>query len=49
MSHQRAVLRPAWDRLLLGGHLVIMDSKLILPLSLWLMKRTMLGNPLIHP
>ncbi len=24
-------------------------AKLILPLSLWLMKHTMLGNPLIHP
>ncbi len=57
MSHHRAVLRRAWDQLLPGGHLVIMDAKLppgpigklILPFSVWLMKRTMLGNPLIHP
>ena len=40
-----------------GGRLVIMDAKvppgpagrLIRPFGLWLMKRTMLGNPLIHP
>lgn len=57
MPHHRAVLRRAWDQLLPGGTLVIMDAKvppglsgkLVLPFSLWLMKRTMLGNPLIHP
>jgi ubiquinone/menaquinone biosynthesis C-methylase UbiE len=57
MPHHRAVLRKAWDQLLPGGHLVIMDAKvppgpsgkLVLPFSLWLMKHTMLGNPLIHP
>jgi ubiquinone/menaquinone biosynthesis C-methylase UbiE len=57
MPHHRAVLRRAWDRLLPGGRLVIMDAKvppgpsgkLVLPFSLWLMKHTMLGNPLIHP
>jgi hypothetical protein len=26
-----------------------LSGKLVLPFSLWLMKRTMLGNPLIHP
>jgi len=26
-----------------------LGERLILPFSLWLMKRTMLGNPLIHP
>lgn len=57
MPHHRAVLRKAWDQLLPGGRLVIMDAKvppglsgkLVLPFSLWLMKHTMLGNPLIHP
>jgi ubiquinone/menaquinone biosynthesis C-methylase UbiE len=57
MPHHRAVLRNAWDQLLPGGRLVIMDAKvppglsgkLVLPFSLWLMKHTMLGNPLIHP
>jgi demethylmenaquinone methyltransferase/2-methoxy-6-polyprenyl-1,4-benzoquinol methylase len=57
MPHHRAVLQRAWDQLRPGGHLVIMDAKLppglggrlILPFSLWLMKRTMLGNPLIRP
>jgi ubiquinone/menaquinone biosynthesis C-methylase UbiE len=57
MPHHRAVLRRAWRQLRPGGRLVIMDAKvppgwggcLILPFSLWLMKHTMLGNPLIHP
>jgi demethylmenaquinone methyltransferase/2-methoxy-6-polyprenyl-1,4-benzoquinol methylase len=57
MPHHLAVLRRAWDQLRPGGRLVIMDAKvpegpgakLILPFSLWLMKHTMLGNPLIQP
>jgi ubiquinone/menaquinone biosynthesis C-methylase UbiE len=57
MPNHRAVLRKAWDQLVPGGRLVIMDAKvppglsarLVLPFSLWLMKHTMLGNPLIHP
>ena len=57
MPHHRAVLRKAWGQLRPGGRLVIMDAKLprgpggqlILPFSLWLMKHTMLGNPLIRP
>jgi ubiquinone/menaquinone biosynthesis C-methylase UbiE len=57
MPHHRAVLRNVWDQLRPGGRLVIMDAKLppglggrlILPFSLWLMKHTMLGNPLIQP
>jgi ubiquinone/menaquinone biosynthesis C-methylase UbiE len=57
MPHHRDVLRHAWQQLRPGGRLVIMDAKLppgwggrlILPFTLWLMKRTMLGNPLIHP
>jgi ubiquinone/menaquinone biosynthesis C-methylase UbiE len=57
MPHHRSVLRKAWDQLRPGGRLVIVDAKvpsgiagkLLLPFGLWLMKRTMLGNPLIHP
>jgi ubiquinone/menaquinone biosynthesis C-methylase UbiE len=57
MPHHRAVLENVWNQLRPGGRLVIMDAKvppgwggrLILPFSLWLMKHTMLGNPLIHP
>jgi len=57
MPHHRAVLQKAWEQLRPGGRLVIMDAKvtpgwggrLILPFSLWLMRHTMLGNPLIHP
>lgn len=57
MPHHRDVLRHAWQMLRPGGRLVIMDAKLppgwggrlILPFTLWLMKRTMLGNPLIRP
>jgi demethylmenaquinone methyltransferase/2-methoxy-6-polyprenyl-1,4-benzoquinol methylase len=57
MPHHFAVLRHAWSQLRPGGRLVIMDAKLppglggqlVLPFSLWLMKRTMLGNPLIRP
>jgi len=51
------VLRRAWDQLRPGGRLVIMDAKvpsgpaekIVSPFSLWLMKHTMLGNPLIKP
>ena len=57
MPHHLAVLHHAWNLLRPGGRLVIMDAKLppglggrlVLPFSLWLMKRTMLGNPLIQP
>ena len=57
IPHHLAVLRHAWNQLRPGGSLVIMDAKLpagvggelILPFSLWLMRRTMLGNPLIRP
>ncbi|MEA2987379.1 MAG: hypothetical protein QOG83_90 [Alphaproteobacteria bacterium] len=57
MPHHLVVLRQAWNQLRPGGRLVIMDAKLppglggrlVLPFSLWLMKRTMLGNPLIRP
>jgi SAM-dependent methyltransferase len=57
MPHHLKVLCQAWKQLRPGGRLVIMDAKLppglggrlILPFSLWLMKRTMLGNPYIQP
>jgi ubiquinone/menaquinone biosynthesis C-methylase UbiE len=57
MPHHLTVLRGAWNALRPGGRLVIMDAKLppglagrlILPFSLWLMKRTLLGNPYIRP
>ena len=57
MPHHLAVLHRAWSQLRPGGSLVVMDAKLppglggkmVLPFSLWLMKRTMLGNPLIRP
>ena len=57
MPHHLTVLREAWAQLRPGGRLVIMDAKLppglggrlVLPFSLWLMKHTMLGNPLIKP
>jgi demethylmenaquinone methyltransferase/2-methoxy-6-polyprenyl-1,4-benzoquinol methylase len=57
IPHHLAVLHHAWSLLRPGGRLVVMDAKLppglggrlILPFSLWLMKWTMLGNPLIKP
>ena len=57
MPHHRAVLQHALSQLRPGGRIVIMDAKLpsgrfgqrILPFSLWLMRRTFLGNPLIQP
>ena len=57
MPHHLAVLRHAWKMLRPGGRIVIMDGKvppglmgqLALPFGLWLMKRTMLGNPFIKP
>lgn len=57
MPHHLTVLHHALKQLRPGGRIVIMDAKvppglggrLILPFSLWLMRRTMLGNPLIKP
>jgi len=57
IPHHRAVLRRVWQQLRPGGSLVIMDARLppghggrlLLPFSLWLMRHTMLGNPLIKP
>jgi demethylmenaquinone methyltransferase/2-methoxy-6-polyprenyl-1,4-benzoquinol methylase len=57
MPHHLAVLRHALSQLRPGARLVVMDAKLptgrfgqaILPFSLWLMRHTFLGNPLIRP
>lgn len=58
MPHHLVVLRHALQQLRPGGRVVIMDGKVpgggfagkvILPFGLWLMRRTMLGNPLIKP
>ena len=57
MPHHQVVLRRAWRQLRPGGRIVIMDAKVppgpsgrfVLPFSLWLMKHTLLGNPLIQP
>ena len=57
MPHHRLVLRKAWQQLRPGGRLVITDAKLppgpggrlVLPFSLWLMRHTLLGNPLVEP
>ncbi|HYY37623.1 MAG TPA: methyltransferase domain-containing protein [Xanthobacteraceae bacterium] len=57
MPHHLMVLRHALKQLRPGGRIVIMDGKvpsgaggkLALPFGLWLMKHTMLGNPLIKP
>ena len=57
MPHHLIVLRHALKQLRPGGRIVIMDGKvppglggkLALPFGLWLMKHTMLGNPLIKP
>ncbi|MGZ8299163.1 MAG: hypothetical protein ACXWU5_01860, partial [Rhodoplanes sp.] len=57
MPHHRAVLAHALDQLRPGGRIVIMDAKLppgiagrlVLPFSVWLMKRTVLGNPYVRP
>ena len=57
MPHHKEVLLHAWKQLQVGGNLVIMDAKLppgirgrlLLPYSVWIMKRTVLGNPFIQP
>lgn len=57
IPHHRAVLQKVWEQLRFGGRLVIMDAKLpsgvlgklLLPFSVWLMRRTMLANPFIQP
>jgi len=57
MPNHLTVLHRAWNELRPGGRLVIVDAKvppgflgnIALPFALWLMKRTLLGNPFIRP
>jgi ubiquinone/menaquinone biosynthesis C-methylase UbiE len=57
MPHHHAVLLRALAQLRPSGRVCVMDATLpsgpwgrvILPLSVWLMKHTLLGNPYIHP
>jgi ubiquinone/menaquinone biosynthesis C-methylase UbiE len=57
MPHHHAVLLQALAQLRPSGRVCVMDATLpagawgrvILPLSVWLMKHTLLGNPYIHP
>jgi ubiquinone/menaquinone biosynthesis C-methylase UbiE len=57
IPHHKEVLRHAWEQLQAGKNLVIMDAKLppgirgrlLLPYTVWIMKRTVLGNPFIQP
>jgi ubiquinone/menaquinone biosynthesis C-methylase UbiE len=57
MPHHRSVLQHAWRQLRPGGRIVIMDAKapsgvghtLALRFGIWLMRHTLLGNPLIQP
>ena len=57
MPHHLTVLHRVWKQLRPGGRLVIMDAKvppglggeLLLPISLWVMRQTLLGNPCIRP
>ena len=55
MSNHRDVLSNVWQQLRLGGRIAIVDarpgrwSKLVLPFAIWVMKHTLLGNPLIQP
>ena len=53
----KEVLLHAWKQLQVGRNLVIMDAKLppgirgrlLLPYTVWIMRRTVLGNPFIQP
>jgi len=57
MPYHRSVLLQVWNQLRPGGRLVIVDAKLpngllgrlVMPFAIWLMKRTLLGNPFIRP
>ena len=57
IPHHKEVLLHAWKQLQVGRNLVIMDSKLpsgilgrlLVPGTVWIMRRTVLGNPFIQP
>jgi hypothetical protein len=60
MPHHSEVLRHAWEQLREGRQLVIMDAQFpsgalgrftrpFHPILVWLLKRTVLGNPYIIP
>jgi len=57
MPHHKEILENAWNQVRPEKNLVIMDAKLpagilgklLLPYSIWIMKRTVLGNPLLRP
>lgn len=57
MPHHLRVLQNALAQLRPGGRVVIMDAKipdgrfgkLMMPLAIWFMQKTLLGNPLIRP
>ena len=57
IPHHKEVLLHVWNQLQVGRNLVIMDAKLppgirgrlLLPYSVWIMRRTVLGNPFIQP
>ncbi|HJQ68994.1 MAG TPA: class I SAM-dependent methyltransferase [Blastocatellia bacterium] len=57
IPHHKQVLGHAWNQLKPGKNLVIMDAKLpsgilgklLLPYSVWVMRKTVLGNPLMRP
>jgi demethylmenaquinone methyltransferase/2-methoxy-6-polyprenyl-1,4-benzoquinol methylase len=57
MPHHKQVLAHAWNQLKPGKNLIIMDAKLpsgilgkmLLPYSVWVMRKTVLGNPLMRP
>ena len=57
MPNHRDALCNVWNQLRPDGRIVIVDARLpsgafgrlILPFAIWLMKHTMLGNPLIRP
>jgi len=56
MPNHRSVLLQVWNQLRPGGRLVVVDAKLpkgflgrlVLPFAMWMMKHTLLGNPLIR-
>ena len=56
MPHRKTVLKHALTQLTPGGYLVIQEAKpptglagkLVMPFSVWIMRRTVLGNPYVR-